>query len=450
MSEIIKIKRGLDIKLKGEAEKSVVKAENSGLYAIKPEDFIGLIPKLNVKAGDEVKVGSHLFSDKNRPEIKFVSPVSGKVVDVSRGEKRKVLAVIVESDGKNECLKIDSVDPSALTREKVTEIMLDKGVWPFLRQRPYNVIANPQHSPKSIFISGFDSSPLAPDLDFIMKDFQKEFQTGINALKKLTDGKIHLGLRAGSDSSATFTKSSNTDIHYFNGPHPAGNVGVQIHAVDPINKGDIIWTVSPQDVVTIGKLFMEGVYNSSITIAIAGSEVLKPAYYQVVRGAAISGLIKGNVGVNENRYISGNVLTGTNIMKDGYLGFYDKQISIIPEGNYYDFLGWALPGFEKYSTSRTFFSWLTPSRKYALDTNLKGGERAFVMTGQYESVVPMDIFPVQLIKAILAGNVDRMEQLGIYEVVEEDLALCEFVCTSKIEVQEILRNGLELMRKEME
>ncbi len=450
MSEIIKIKRGLDIKLQGEAQKSVIKADSSGLYGIKPTDFIGLIPKLNVKAGDEVKIGSPLFSDKNRLEVKFVSPVSGKVVDVSRGDKRKVLAIIVESDGKNEYVKFESSDPVGLSREKITETLLESGVWPFLRQRPYNTIANPQHSPKSIFISGFDSSPLAPDLDFLMKDLEKEFQTGINALKKLTDGKIHLGLPAGAAACAAFTKASNVEVHYFKGPHPAGNVGIHIHHVDPINKGDIIWTISPPDVAAIGKLFLEGVYSNTLTIAIAGSEVSKPAYYQIIRGAAISNLTKENVITSNVRYISGNVLSGTRIGKDDFIGFYDKLLSVIPEGNYFDFLGWALPGFGKYSTSRTFFSWLNPSKKYTLDTNLKGGERAYVMTGQYEKVLPMDIFPVQLIKAVLSENIDRMEQLGIYEVVEEDLALCEFVCTSKIEVQEILRNGLELMRKEME
>jgi Na+-transporting NADH:ubiquinone oxidoreductase subunit A len=450
MSEIIKIKRGLDIKLQGKAEKTVLKTGLSGLYSLKPTDFIGLMPKLLVKAGDPVKVGTPLFFDKNHPEVKFTSPVSGKVIDIIRGEKRKILSVIVESDEKNDFVRFAPSDLSGLSPEKITEILLESGIWPLIRQRPYNVIANPKHSPKSIFISGFDSAPLAPEYDFIMKDSVKEFQTGINALKKLTDGKVHLGLAAGSTACEAFSKANNVEIHYFKGTHPAGNVGIQIHHIDPINKGDVVWIVSPENVAIIGKLFLEGFYDNSLILALTGSEVLKPAYYKVNRGAAISNLLKDNVSNAERRYISGNVLTGTQVMKDGFLGYYDNQLCVIPEGNYYDFLGWALPGIGKFSTSRSFFSWLTPSKQYALDTNLKGGERAYVMTGQYEKVLPMDIYPVQLIKAILAENIDKMEQLGIYEVVEEDLALCEFVCTSKINVQEILRKGLDLIRKEME
>lgn len=450
MSEIIKIKRGLDIKLQGKAEKTILKADLSGLYAVKPADFIGLLPKLIVKAGDPVKVGTPLFFDKSHPEVKFTSPVSGRVIDISRGEKRIILSVIIESDQKNDFIRFTPADPAGLSREKITESLLESGIWPLIRQRPYNVIANPKHTPKSIFISGFDSAPLAPDLDFVMKDSEKEFQTGINALKKLTDGKVHLSLLAGSASCEAFTKANNVEIHYFKGPHPAGNVGIQIHHIDPINKGENVWVVNAENVAIIGKLFLEGFYDNSLLLALTGSEVLKPSYYKVVRGAAISNLLKDNVSNTERRIISGNVLTGTQIKKDGFLGYYNNQLCVIPEGNYYDFLGWALPGIGKFSTSRTFFSWLTPSKQYALDTNLKGGERAYVMTGQYEKVLPMDIYPVQLVKAILAENIDRMEQLGIYEVIEEDLALCEFVCTSKIEVQEILRKGLDLMRKEME
>ena len=450
MSEIVRIKRGLDIKLQGEAEKTLINTEKLGLYAIKPTDFIGLTPKLDVKPGDPVKVGTPLFFDKYRPEVKFTSPVSGKVIDINRGEKRKILSVIIESDGKDDHIRFFSGDSTSLSREKITEILLESGMWPLIRQRPYNIIANPHHAPKSIFISGFDSAPLAPDLDFVMRDSEKEFQTGINALKKLTDGKIHLSLQAATQVCATFSKVSNVEIHYFKGPHPAGNVGIQIHHIDPINKGDIIWVVSPQNVAAIGKLFLEGIFDNTQVIALTGSEVLKPAYYKVSRGASIITFLKEKISSKELRYISGNVLSGTQLMKDGFLGFYDNQISIIPEGNYFDFLGWALPGIGKFSTSHSFFSWLTPSKQYALDTNLKGGSRAYVMTGQYEKVFPMDIYPVQLIKAILSENIDKMEQLGIYEVVEEDMALCEFVCTSKIEVQAILRKGLDLMRKEME
>jgi len=450
MSEIIKIKRGLDIKLLGKADKTVVTLRSAGLFAVKPTDFIGLIPKLNVKPGDPVKVGTPLFFDKNRPEIKFVSPVSGTVKDVSRGEKRKVLAVVVESDEKNECINFQTVDPSSLSRDKVKELILESGLWPLIRQRPYSVVANPNQTPNSVFISGFDTAPLAPDLGFIMTDMEREFQTGINALKKLTDGKVHLGLPSDATVSQTMAKATGIELHYFKGPHPAGNVGIQIHHTSPINKGDLIWVLSPQSVAAIGKLFLEGKYDNSLTIAVTGAGVSKPAYYKITRGCSIASLTSDNLIGGELRIISGNVLTGTKVLKDGFLCFYDNQLTVIPEGNYFDFLGWALPGLGKYSTSRSFFSWLTPKKEYSLDTNLKGGERAFVMTGEYEKVLPMDIYPVQLLKAILAENVDKMEQLGIYEVVEEDLALCEFVCTSKAEVQLILRKGLDLIKKEME
>jgi len=450
MSEIIKIKRGLDIKLQGKAEKNLIKAGSSGPYALKPTDFIGLFPKLNIQAGDPVKIGTALFSDKARPEIKFVSPVSGKVTEIIRGEKRKILSVIMESDGKDDFMKFFSGDPLTLSPGKITETLLESGTWPLIRQRPYNVIANPKQKPKAIFISGFDSAPLSPDLDFIMKDMEKEFQTGINALKKLTEGKVHLSLPADSEVCPAFSKASGVELHYFKGPHPAGNPGIQIHHIDPINKGEVAWVVSPQGVASIGKLFIEGSYDNNITLALTGSEVSKPAYYKLIKGASILSLLKENTSSKELRIISGNVLTGSQLMKDGFLGFYDNQVTVIPEGKFFDFLGWALPGLEKFSTSRSFFSWLCPSKQYVLDTNLKGGERAFVISGQYEKVLPMDIYPVQLIKAILAENIDKMEQLGIYEVVEEDMALCEFVCTSKIEVQAILRKGLDLMRKEME
>ncbi len=450
MSEIIKIKRGLDIKLQGSADKKLIKADTSGFYGIRPTDFIGVIPKVVVKPGDPVKIGTPLFFDKNRPEMKFTSPVSGKVSDVRRGEKRKILAVTVESDGKDDSLSFPAGDPASLSREKIIKTLLESGMWPYLRQRPYSIIPDPNKSPKAIFISGFDSAPLAPDLSFIMKDSAKEFQAGIDILKKLTDGKVHLSLGADADACDTFTKAKNVEIHYFKGPHPAGNIGIQIHHIDPLNKGDIVWFSSPQNIASIGKLFLEGKIDNSITVAITGTEVMKPAYYQLKRCASIHNILLDNLGCVERRYISGNVLTGTQLMKDGFLGFYDNQVTLIPEGNYFDFLGWALPGLGKFSTSRSFFSWLTPSKPYALDTNLKGGERAYVMTGQYEKVFPMDIYPVQLIKAILAENIDKMEQLGIYEVAPEDMALCEFVCTSKINVQEIISRGLELIRKEME
>jgi len=337
-----------------------------------------------------------------------------------------------------------------LTSNEIIEKLLISGCWPYIRQRPYGIVANSKDKPKSIFISGFDTAPLAPDLDFSVKGEESAFQAGICALSKLTEGKIHLNLNSDYPASFVFTKCEKVQVNYFSGPHPAGNVGVQINHLEPINKGEMVWVVNPLDVIIIGHLFLKGVYDASKVVTLAGSEVLKPKYYKVINGVSIKNIVQGNISPNHQvRYISGNVLTGKKILSDGFIGFYDNMITVIPEGNQFEFLGWALPGFNKFSASKTFFSWLTPDKKYRLNTNLNGGERAFVITGQYEKLVPMDIYPVHLIKSIIAKDIDKMEQLGIYEVVEEDLALCEFACTSKIEVQTILRDGIDLMIKEM-
>jgi Na+-transporting NADH:ubiquinone oxidoreductase subunit A len=328
--------------------------------------------------------------------------------------------------------------------------MLDNCLWPFLKQRPLDIIANHAVKPKAIFISGFNSAPLAPDQDLIVHGKGKEFQAGVDALAKLTDGKVHLSLDARNKASEVFTKSKNVTLHYFNGPHPAGNVGIQIHHIDPLNKGESIWYAHPQQVLAIGRLFLEGKYNPERIVALTGSEIKKTGYYKTIIGASIKEMVSKNTTDETLRYISGDVLTGKKIRKDGYISFYDDQVTVIPEGNYYEFFGWAKPGINKFSVSRTFLSkWLKPAKKHRLDTNLHGGERAYVMTGEYERVIPMDIYPVQLVKAIMIEDIDLMENLGIYEVDEEDFALAEVICTSKINVQQVIRQGLDLMRSEM-
>ncbi|MCF8370778.1 MAG: Na(+)-translocating NADH-quinone reductase subunit A [Bacteroidales bacterium] len=448
MSKTIKIRKGLDIKLKGKAEKTLQTVEQSDFYAIKPTDFPGLTPKMDVKVGDEVKAGSPLFHDKYKENVLFTSPVSGKVSAINRGERRRILEIVVEADGKQEFEAFTHGDAGTMSREQIKDNLLKSGLWPFIRQRPYGIVANPADVPKSIHISGFDSAPLAPDMDFILQNQMSEFQKGIDALAKLTDGKVHLNLN-GENTASPLKKTNAVEQTLFEGPHPAGNVGIQIHHIEPINKGDIVWYINPQDVVFVGRLFETGHYNVERIVALAGSEVTKPQYYRTMMGASIEPLVSKNVADGDLRYISGNVLTGTHIPKNGFIGFYDSLITVIPEGNYYEMFGWALPGIGKYSTSRSFFSWLTPNKEFKVDSNFHGGERAFVMSGEYDKVFPMDILPVPLIKAILAEDIDKMEQLGIYEVIEEDMALCEFVCTSKIEVQSILRKGLELMIKEL-
>jgi Na+-transporting NADH:ubiquinone oxidoreductase subunit A len=448
MPKVIKIRRGLDIPMKGKAEKILTQADPSEKYAIKPIDFPGLTPKLAVKEDHTVKAGSPLFYDKYKPDVLFTSPVSGKVVSVTRGERRRILEVVVEADKEIIYESFKKGDPGSMAREEIIENLQKSGLWPFIRQRPYQIVANPTDNPKAIFISGFDTAPLGPDYDFALKGEGDSFRTGMKVLSKLTDGDIHLSVNGAFPVSEIYSNLGDVKIHHFRGPHPAGNVGIQIHNIDPINKGDIVWTVNPQDLVIIGRLFEKGIFDAARVVALAGSEVKTPRYYKTMLGASIAPLVKDNVNEGTSRYISGNVLTGQKIMKDGYIGYYDSVVSVIPEGDHYDFVGWALPGLKKFSMSRTFLAWLTPNREYTLHTNLNGGHRAYVMTGEYEKVVPMDIYPVQLIKSILVEDIDKMENLGIYEVAEEDFALCEYVCTSKTEVQTILREGIDLMIKE--
>jgi Na+-transporting NADH:ubiquinone oxidoreductase subunit A len=449
MPEVIKIRKGFDIKLKGEAEKIFVKAETAELFGVKPTDFHGIIPKLTVKVGDSVKAGSVLFFDKSRPDIKFTSPVSGVVQTINRGERRRILEVIVKADKEIKFENFKAEKPSEIPREKIVKKMLNSGLWPSIIQRPYNVIANLGDTPKSIFISAFDTAPLAPDYDFLVKGMEKEFQDGIDALAKLTKGKIHLNIDSQYPASLVFTEAKGVQINKFKGPHPAGNVGTQIHSIDPINKGDLIWTIKPQDVISIGRLFSTGHYDASRIVALTGSEVIKPKYYKTLSGSCIRSITKENIKEGNVRYISGNVLTGARVTKNGFLGYYDSQLTVIPEGNHHEFIGWLLPGLKKFSLSRSFMTWMFSKKEYTIDTNLKGGKRALMITGNFEKVFPMDIYPLQLIKAIIIEDIDLMEKLGIYEVAEEDFALCEFVDTSKTDIQEIVRNGLDLMKKEM-
>lgn len=449
MSDRIRLKKGFDIPIQGYAEKKLAGEANPLFFAVKPVDFPGLTPKLDVKPGDNVKAGSPLFHDKLRPEVLFTSPVSGKVISVERGDRRKLLEVVVEKSG-NDSVNFGKADPASLTREKVKEQILASGLWPSVRQRPYHIVAKPSDVPKSIFISGFDTAPLAPDYDFIMENSSASlFQTGLLALSKLTDGKIHLVLNGEKTPSDLLVNARGVNISYFSGPHPAGNTGVHIHRLDPVNKGEVVWFLGLQDILAIGRLFQEGIYNPERIVALTGSEVVNPRYFKMLSGGSVAPVLDGNLKEGNLRYISGNVLTGTKISRSGFLGYYDSQISVIPEGDYYEFFGWALPGKRKLSFSRTFLSSLLPEKSYRPDTNFHGGERAFVMTGLYEKVVPMDIYPMQLLKAILAGDIEMMENLGIYEVAEEDFALCEYICPSKIEIQSIIRSGLEMMIKEM-
>ncbi len=449
MPKHIKIKKGLNINLLGAAGKTISDLPLPETFSVNPPDFPGVVPKLLIKEGDEVLAGTALFYDKANESIKFCSPVSGEIIEILRGEKRRILGIKILADKEIRYLNLDKSSPADPGRESLIEILLNSGVWPFIRQRPYGTIADPNQRPKSVFISAFDSNPLAPDLSFIMEGSATDFQAGLDVLKKLTDGKVHLNIKAGEETSSLFANAKNVEINRISGPHPAGNVGVQIHHIDPVCKGEVVWCVNPQDVRMIGRLFNEGKFDASRVIAVTGSQVENPKYYKTIAGAAIKNIL-ADAGLKEgaNRIINGNILSGKQISSDGYLNFYDSQITVIPEGDEPEFIGWLKPGFNKFSVSRAFFSWLTPNKKHDLDTNLHGEERPFVISGQYEKVFPMDIFPVHLLKSILVEDIELMEKLGIYEVVEEDFALCEFVCTSKIESQHIIRRGLDIIQKE--
>lgn len=447
MSEVIKLRKGLNIKLKGSAEKALDKLPVPATVALKPTDFPGLTPKLSVKVDAEVKAGDALFYDKYHPEILFTAPLGGKVISINRGERRKILEVVISTDEKVGSAAFTKADPSGLSAEEVKEQILKSGLWPFIKKRPYGIIANPEEKPKAIYISTFDTAPLAPDYNFVMEGQMETFQTGVNALAKLTEGKVNLGVNAGS----AFTSVKNVVVNSFEGPHPAGNVGIQIANTNPINKGEVVWTINVQDVLFIGRLFETGNVDFTRTVALAGSEVKAPKYVQTVLGAPMKDLVDGKLIKTDynKRIISGNVLTGTKVSEKCFLSYYDSLASVIPEGDEYEFLGWADPGFNKFSATKAYFGKLFPKKEYTMNANIHGGERAFVLSNQYEKLVPMDILPVYLLKAILVNDIDKMENFGIYEVVEEDFALCEYACTSKIEVQKILREGINTMIKEL-
>lgn len=460
MANLIKTKRGLDIQLNGKAQEKTGNALISDVISIIPDHFRGITPKVVVKEGDEVKAGTPLFHDKIFADMNFVAPVSGKVLAVNRGERRKVLSIDIAKDTKISYETFSTKPLKGLTGEEVKEQLLKAGIWPFIKQRPYDVIANPDKSPKAIFISCFDSAPLAPDYDYIIKGQTEDFQAGIDALAKLTTGKVNLGVKAGN-KSIEFRATKNAEITDFEGPHPIGNVGIQIHKLNPVNKGEVVWTVNVQDVLFIGRFFNKGIVDLSRVVAFTGPEVQNPQYYHTIVGSSIEPIVKGKVNTSiPLRYISGNVLTGLQVEAKGFMDPYASQITVIDDGSEtHELFGWAMPRFNKFSASRTYFSGIIESKlfrkifgkvEYKYDARLLGGVRAIIMSGEYDKVLPMDILPEFLIKAMITGNIDKMEALGGYEIAPEDVALCEFVCTSKLPVQNIVRTALDTMKQELE
>jgi Na+-transporting NADH:ubiquinone oxidoreductase subunit A len=445
MANVIKLRKGLNINLKGKAETKRIQLKSNGQYALVPDDFEGVTPKVVVKEGDKVKAGDALFVNKQYPEVKFASPVSGTVREVARGERRKVLCIKVDADAQQEYVDYGKKDVTKMDGKAVVDALLEAGIFGYINQLPYAVSTNPSQMPKAVFVSALRDMPLAADFEFEVKGQEGDFQTGLTALSKIA--KTYLG--CGVHSS--FENYQDVEVTIFDGPCPAGNVGVQVNHLNPVNKGEVVWTVEPTTVLFIGRLFNTGKVNLTRTIALCGSEVNAPAYVDMLVGEELATLLSNSYDADHHvRIINGNVLTGKPTTKEGFLGAHTSEITVIPEGDDADeFAGWIMPRFRQFSVNRSYFSWLCgKKKKYALDARVKGGERHMIMSGEYDKVLPMDIYGEYLIKAIITGDIDRQEALGIYEVSPEDFALAEFVDSSKLELQRIVREGLNILRKE--
>ncbi len=445
MANVIKLRKGLNINLKGKAETKRIQLKSNGQYALVPDDFEGVTPKVVVKEGDKVKAGDALFVNKQYPEVKFASPVSGTVREVARGERRKVLCIKVDADAQQEYVDYGKKDVTKMDGKAVVDALLEAGIFGYINQLPYAVSTNPSQMPKAVFVSALRDMPLAADFEFEVKGQEGDFQTGLTALSKIA--KTYLG--CGVHSS--FENYQDVEVTIFDGPCPAGNVGVQVNHLNPVNKGEVVWTVEPTTVLFIGRLFNTGKVNLTRTIALCGSEVNAPAYADMLVGEELATLLSNSYDADHHvRIINGNVLTGKPTTKEGFLGAHTSEITVIPEGDDADeFAGWIMPRFRQFSVNRSYFSWLCgKKKKYALDARVKGGERHMIMSGEHDKVLPMDIYAEYLIKAIITGDIDRQEALGIYEVSPEDFALAEFVDSSKLELQRIVREGLNILRKE--
>ena len=447
MVKIIKLRKGLDIKLAGEAEKKKMQLKPNGKFSLAPADFVGVTPKVVVKEGDKVKAGDALFINKNYPDVKFASPVSGTVKAVVRGERRKVLGVVVNADDKQDFVDFGVKNVGQMNGDEVINSLLEAGIFGYINQLPYAVSATPADKPKGLFVSALRDKPLAADFEFELQGQEKEWQAGLTALSRIA--KTYLGIGAKQTAKA-LTEAKDVEVTAFDGPCPAGNVGVQVNHISPVNKGEVVWTVEPTAVLFIGRLMLTGKVDLRRMVAFAGSEVKAPQYVDMLVGQELQTLVSNSYDNSHKvRIINGNVLTGTPTTAEGYLGAHTSEVTIIPEGDDADELaGWIMPRLNQFSQNRSYFSWLMGGKRYKLDARIKGGQRHMIMSGEYDKVMPMDIYPEYLVKAIITGNIDKMEQLGIYEVSPEDFALAEFVDSSKLELQRIVREGLDMLRKE--
>lgn len=448
MANVIKLRKGLDINLKGKAAKQKFSVKAAAQYALVPDDFVGMTPKVVVREGDKVKAGDALFVNKKQTDVKFASPVSGVVQAVVRGDRRKVLRVVVEADKDQQYVDFGLKQVASLDGDAVVKTLLEAGLFGYINQLPYAVSTTPDQKPRAVFVSALRDMPLAGDFEYELQGNEEDFQTGLTALSKVAP--VYLGIGAKQTSKA-LTEAKDVEVNVFDGPCPAGNVGVQVNNIAPVNKGEVVWTVDPTAVIFFGRLFRTGKVDLRRLVAVAGSEITKPEYAEVLVGQPIADLLEGKLAAKDHvRIINGNPLTGRKATKDDFVGGHTSEIIVIPEGDNVDeMLGWILPRTNDFSVSRSYFSWLFGKNKeYALDARVKGGERHMIMSGEYDKVLPMDIYAEYLIKAIIAGDIDRMEQLGIYEVAPEDFAVAEFVDSSKLELQHIVRQGLDMLRKE--
>lgn len=448
MANVIKLRKGLDINLKGKAAKQKFSVKAAAQYALVPDDFVGMTPKVVVREGDKVKAGDALFVNKKQTDVKFASPVSGVVQAVVRGDRRKVLRVVVEADKDQQYVDFGQKQVASLDGDAVVKALLEAGLFGYINQLPYAVSTTPDQKPRAVFVSALRDMPLAGDFEYELQGNEEDFQTGLTALSKVAS--VYLGVGAKQTSKA-LTEAKDVEVNVFDGPCPAGNVGVQVNNIAPVNKGEVVWTVDPTAVIFFGRLFRTGKVDLRRLVAVAGSEITKPEYAEVLVGQPIADLLEGKLAAKDHvRIINGNPLTGRKATMDDFVGGHTSEITVIPEGDNVDeMLGWILPRTNDFSVSRSYFSWLFGKNKeYALDARVKGGERHMIMSGEYDKVLPMDIYAEYLIKAIIAGDIDRMEQLGIYEVAPEDFAVAEFVDSSKLELQHIVRQGLDMLRKE--
>lgn len=442
----IKLKRGLDIPFEGKAAETIGSVCRPAVYHIVPDHFAGIKPKLLVKEGDIVKAGSPLFHDKKFEEMFFTSPVSGKVSAIVRGERRKVMSIDIEADATIAYQQFDTTqDPKGL--------LLYSGLWSLIKQRPYDCIALPDKTPKAIFISTFDTAPAAPNYEWVLKGQLANLQAAVSKLASIAP--VYVGIHAGA-KAIEFRELKDCTLYEVEGKHPAGNVGVQINHVLPIAKGETVWTINVQDLAIIGRLFTKGIVDMQKLVAFTGPLAANPQYYRVLPGMPVSAVFGCNVLSGEPcRYVAGNVLSGHQVNIDEMISPYDNQFTVLDEGSEtHEFMGWLIPRFGDFNASNTDpakpLQRLFGQKEYNWDARIKGGRRAIIVSGEYDKVFPMDIYPEYLIKAMIAGNLDKMEQLGAYEVAPEDFALCEYVCTSKMPLQAIVRAALDNLKNEVE